>query len=178
MVMKESFHIYGIFNDLSFYFPLSKWEGKIVGFQIGRPDVLQFPFWAVVVIARADCGYVLANIPGRGWTVPSGRIEQGESVEQAAVRETMEEIGAFIMPEQLHPLGYYLLWSPDGEKQCAPLYAVQISDYGQIPDGSESKGVRCAALADLPSCYWTWDELMENVFIMADDMLNRKDVKG
>jgi ADP-ribose pyrophosphatase YjhB (NUDIX family) len=38
------------------------------------------------------------HAPGRGlWSVPGGRVERGESVEQAAVREVAEETGLTVV---------------------------------------------------------------------------------
>ena len=51
--------------------------------------------------------YVLANKRGSGvpdfeglWNLPCGFIERGETGEQAASRETFEETGVFIYPDQ------------------------------------------------------------------------------
>src|SRR5258708_10679652 len=49
---------------------------------------------AVVVFAWFEGGFVLANIVGRGWCTPSGRVEPGETLPQTAIRETREETGA------------------------------------------------------------------------------------
>jgi 8-oxo-dGTP pyrophosphatase MutT (NUDIX family) len=70
-------------------------DGRVI------PDhhVLDYPNHAVGVVAVGDDGRVLMIdhyrfITGtRGWEVPSGSFEPGESVEEAAGRELLEETG-------------------------------------------------------------------------------------
>jgi 8-oxo-dGTP pyrophosphatase MutT (NUDIX family) len=65
------------------------------------PDyhVVDFPTPAVAVVPLSDDGRVLLIdhyrfiTDTRGWEVPSGRLEQGESVAEAAARELLEETG-------------------------------------------------------------------------------------
>ncbi|HEV8675826.1 MAG TPA: NUDIX hydrolase [Methylomirabilota bacterium] len=69
------------------------------------PDyhVLDYAYPAVGVVAVGDDGRVLLIdhyrfITGtRGWEVPAGRMEAGESVEETAARELLEETGHLAM---------------------------------------------------------------------------------
>ncbi len=152
------------------HFPTGSWTGRTAVFEPGPAPPPGEVARAVIVFARGDCGYVLADIQGRGWTVPSGRLEPGETAEQAAVRETMEEIGANIAPPTR--IGRYVLTDRRGRRLEFPTYISPVGVYGAIPPGSESRGARCFALADIPRVYWFWDDLLAAVFRYADACLD------
>ena len=68
-------------------------------------DVSQHPFAASVALIRDDTVLLIqrAYEPYRhAWTLPGGRIEPGETAEQAAGREIREELGLTV--ETLRPL--------------------------------------------------------------------------
>ncbi|MEV6970708.1 NUDIX hydrolase [Hamadaea sp. NPDC051192] len=46
---------------------------------------------------------LLRQPPGRGWTLPAGLLDRGETPLQGAVREAAEETGIEFRPEQLVP---------------------------------------------------------------------------
>ncbi|MER3462927.1 MAG: hypothetical protein C4342_08160, partial [Armatimonadota bacterium] len=72
-----------------------------------RPAPFRAPIrpFAVVVFAWQNGRVLLCDIPGRGWTVPSGRVEPNEDPREAARREAYEEAGATL--GCLHELGYF-----------------------------------------------------------------------
>src|SRR5437660_248089 len=94
-------------------FPTVRWESMCceTTFEPGNPSE-SWPAFACVIFVWNEGSFVLANVRGRGWVTPSGRIEPGESSLDAAVRETREEIGA----ELLNPrfLGVFRLKQDDG----------------------------------------------------------------
>ena len=133
---------------------------------------------AALVFAFEAGQFALADIAGRGWCIPGGRLEAGETPEQAGRRETWEEIGATLGP--LRPLGHCVLFDPPpaaddtppahAEQLPARLIAMYLADVltrAEIPSGSESRGVRLVPYEDLPACYFTWDALMEAMFACA-----------
>jgi 8-oxo-dGTP pyrophosphatase MutT (NUDIX family) len=74
----------------------------------------------VVVSDRADGQrWVLLiarrNAAGRPqWTLPKGRIEDGETREQAALREVREETGYTVsIHDELGTIDYWFVWRPD-----------------------------------------------------------------
>lgn len=48
---------------------------------------------AAAVVLNDDSEILLINGPKRGWEIPGGRVEEGESITFAVVRETKEETG-------------------------------------------------------------------------------------
>ena len=79
---------------------LAHWSVRLPdGSVIPDHHVLDYPYAAVAIVPVGEDGRVLLIdhyrfITGtRGWEVPSGRIEPGETVAEAAARELLEETG-------------------------------------------------------------------------------------
>jgi 8-oxo-dGTP diphosphatase len=132
---------------------------------------LHGPFPAVLVIAFSGAGIVLADIVGRGLTTPSGRVEPGETPDQAAVRETYEETGGHILPGSLKFIGYHAYSFLKGDDQdetfLCPVFLTEIERFDPIPPGSESTGIIVVDHIDLESHYFIWDELVRDLFDFA-----------
>jgi 8-oxo-dGTP pyrophosphatase MutT (NUDIX family) len=65
----------------------------------------------LVVDAANNCAALIGRLDRRGrllWSLPKGHIEQGETAEQAAVREVEEETG--IIGRVVAPLGTIDFW--------------------------------------------------------------------
>jgi ADP-ribose pyrophosphatase YjhB (NUDIX family) len=76
-----------------------------------------------------------ANEPGRGqWEVPSGYLECGESLEQGAERETYEETGVIVDPQQL---ALYSMVSLPAIEQVAISFHITLLEEPQLRRGSE-----------------------------------------
>ncbi|MCA9759700.1 MAG: NUDIX hydrolase, partial [Candidatus Eisenbacteria bacterium] len=48
---------------------------------------------AAAVVVNSTNELLLVRSPRRGWEMPGGQVEQGESLRKAAIRETLEESG-------------------------------------------------------------------------------------
>jgi 8-oxo-dGTP diphosphatase len=128
------------------------------------PAALVFPFYGSHV--------VLANITGRGWCIPGGHVEQGETLLETIHRESYEEAG--IELDVLHPLGYFALMATETQKtRYIPAFIASVSNFGDIPASSESEGRHLATLEDVADCYFAWDELLSAVFAYAWDEKER-----
>ncbi len=64
------------------------------------------------VVEREGRVLLIATGGGRRWQLPKGRIEAGESIEQAAVREVREETG--VVGRVVAPLPAIDYWFADG----------------------------------------------------------------
>ncbi len=82
------------------------------------------------------------------WTLPAGFMENGETIEQAAVRETLEEACARVRDPQL-----YTLFDLPHINQVYMLFRAELADL-DFSAGEESLEVRLFDEADIP-----WSEL-------------------
>jgi 8-oxo-dGTP diphosphatase len=150
-------------------FPTVLWGEAEATFQAAFPPEGE-RIAAVVVFAAVGDRWLVADIPGRGWCVPSGRLEPGESAEEAALRETREEVGADL--EGLTYLGYYGLREAGGSKVVPAYCGVVAGEWGDLPLGTESRGARLLSRDELPAHYWLWDPLIEAVFSLAEQAIS------
>jgi 8-oxo-dGTP diphosphatase len=66
----------------------------------------------ILVLCKYNHQWVLTAHKNRGWEFPGGKVEQGETLHEAALREVWEETGAIV--ESLTPIGEYKVIG-DGE---------------------------------------------------------------
>jgi 8-oxo-dGTP diphosphatase len=156
-------------------FPNTQWAGLQVCFNPEQDSAAlptDMPHYASLVFPFSEGSLLLADIPGRGWTIPGGRLEAGETALVAAEREAQEETGAQL--EHTALIGWYRLESLEPSSlnspvRCVPVYVGHVCSVAPIPQGSESRGVRLVSLQDLPEVYYTWDALIEAVCTYAFD---------
>lgn len=82
------------------------------------------------------------------WTLPAGFMENGETTEEAALRETWEEARARLQSQQL-----YMLFNLPHINQVYMFFRGELADLN-FSAGDESLEVRLFHEADIP-----WDEL-------------------
>ncbi len=75
------------------------------------PTTFRQPHAALVLALDAAGRLLLVRHPQRGWELPGGKLERGESAVQAAVRELEEESGCRASPEELRPIAQYCIES-------------------------------------------------------------------
>ena len=112
----------------------------------------------------------LADIEGRGLCIPSGRIEAGETIDAAIIRECEEETGAHLDPEHRALIGCYrMVGRKTRAVRWCPVFVADALGFGELPAGSESKGVVFTAPEDVADLYFFWDELLAAVFVYAEE---------
>eukprot|EP01136_Pigoraptor_vietnamica_P040881 Opistho-1_new@1177 len=107
--------------------------------------------FALVVCQRKSDGRFIAvdESENRGWWLPGGRLEDGESFEQAAIRETLEEAGAHVHLEGVLRVEHTPM--PGGNRMRVIYYARPVDESAPLkskPDG-ESNGARWVSGAEV-----------------------------
>jgi ADP-ribose pyrophosphatase YjhB (NUDIX family) len=128
----------------------------------------------VVVVNDADEILMIRRTDNDNWAVPGGAIDLGESVGQAAVRETREESG--IECEITGIVGIYsdpkhvILYTSNGEvRQEFSIVLTARPLNGQPTPSSESSEVRWVPVSEVRE--YTMDRSM---WIRINDYLDRK----
>lgn len=105
-----------------------------------------------VVIYCPDKGVVLVERknPPLGWALPGGFVDEGETVEQAAIREAAEETGLEVTLTSL--LGVYSDPARDPRKHTmSVVFTAQAADLASIKAGDDAGSVALHSLEALPS---------------------------
>ena len=154
--MHEAEKILQIEKDIS-WLPLPN-EGTIVlSARLPPTELINTSF----VLAFAGDSLLQAHLVKRGWDLPGGHVEPGESPEEAARREVYEETGARLGP--LYLLGYQHLRllgpRPAAYQHSYPdsyqvFYRAQITSQETLIPTGETRGAALFAPADAQALPW------------------------
>ena len=166
---------YRVDRDQAISFPVVWWSETQATFICAAQLLpVQMELLASLVFAISGNGFVVADIIGRGWCIPGGHLFPGETPEDSARREAHEEAG--IVLGDLHLLGHFVLRNSEtGINQIVPTYVSEVTEFGVLPQGTESRGIRVMSFEELPENYFIWDVLMNSIFHYALDQFNRID---
>jgi 8-oxo-dGTP diphosphatase len=114
-----------------------------------RPSAFVAVRWSggrLLLVRRCDSG---------AWEFPGGCVDVGETVTEAAVRETFEEAGVHVLVTGLVGLftdPQHVIRSPGGEvrQQFALLFRARALGGTPRPDLRETSAAEWVAIADLP----------------------------
>jgi 8-oxo-dGTP diphosphatase len=121
---------------------------------------------AVIFDASGRVLLVKENYGRRRWSLPGGAVEHGESLEEAAVRETWEETGVIAQVE--HLIGSYGL---DNGFTASAFRCVVVEGLPTLPSTGEIADLRWCPATDLP-------EPRSNIlhYALPDALAGRRDV--
>ncbi len=129
------------------------------------------PFPTVDVIIEVGEGIVLVKRknPPYGWAIPGGFVDYGESLEEAAVREALEETGLKVTLKcQL-----YTYSSPDRDPRFHTITTVYIAEAEGEPKGmDDASEARVFSLEEIP-----WEELAFDHAEILKDYLEVRDAE-
>ncbi|HRI71290.1 MAG TPA: NUDIX hydrolase [Polyangium sp.] len=94
---------------------------------MGRRDPILTWFFAMVIVRKGD-KFLLVHERKHGqlWYIPGGRVEPGETIEEGAIRETLEEGGIAVKLEGLLRVEHSPM--PDGSARCRVFFLARPID--------------------------------------------------
>ena len=132
---------------------------------------------AVGIIFENSNGEILvlrrdkSQIEGEKWGLVGGNIDDGETLEQAVIRETSEEIGVKLTSDQLHPLKSFY-WSRTEHKLTFTVFKTLFTN-NTIPlklDSHENSDYRWVN----PSELYKETGLMKGLYSILEDVYGIK----
>lgn len=91
------------------------------------------------------------------WMIPSGFLECGETLEEGAARETLEETGVKINPADLE---LYTVANMTAIDQIAVSFRIQLTDLPIVRPGPECLEAAFVAESEIPLASLAWHDAM------------------
>lgn len=155
-------------------FPSGKYGRQTLSF-FPAPYRAPLRAFAALVFPWKEEEVLVCDIVGRGWCIPSGRVEPNESSMEAIHREAVEEAGAILSRVQY--IGCYQV-KERNEVRWADCYTARVLDLTEIQLVEESSGREFMRMEQLPDKYHVWNELTEQVFRYSLEVLKRSESVG
>lgn len=118
-------------------------------------------------------GWILLAMKKRGfgegyWNGAGGKVKEGESIEEAAVREIQEELGVRILISDLEKVALNLF--PDYDLEVHTYF---IKKWQGEPKESEEMKPKWFKIAEIP-----WDQMWDDDKYWLPEVLKGKKIKG
>jgi ADP-ribose pyrophosphatase YjhB (NUDIX family) len=124
-----------------------------------KPGRQRHPVPTVDLIIRAGDGIVLVQrkYPPLGWALPGGFVDAGETLEEAAEREALEETGLAVrLVRQFHTYS-----APARDPRRHTITTVFLADADGIPRGGDDAAeARIFPAADLPPLVFDHEQIL------------------
>lgn len=95
---------------------------------------------AATIVLNKQGELLLIKGPRRGWEIPGGQVEEGESIMAAAVRETKEETGI-----DIEVLKFCGVFQNVNQSICNTLFLAKATG-GELATSAESGSIRLIKL--------------------------------
>ncbi|HVE92639.1 MAG TPA: NUDIX domain-containing protein [Actinomycetota bacterium] len=85
------------------------------------------------------------------WGIPKGAVEPGETPQQAAVREVLEETGLRVeVVSELEPLNYWFAWAPEQVRyrKTVHMFLMRVTGGTPVPQLEEVEEVRLVPIQE------------------------------
>lgn len=157
------------------WLPIPNELQSVITNELPPPELITSAF----VLAFKGREMIVTNLNDRGWDVPGGHIEAGETPVQAVKRELYEETGAFIEEPEL--LGYMMInlhgERPRNYKYPFPtsymvFYCAKIAKLDVFQSTEEAKGRALLSPEQVQSISWVKDN-----FAVYEEALRRASSK-
>jgi 8-oxo-dGTP diphosphatase len=116
---------------------------------------------------------VLTRHRRRGWEVPGGKVDRGETPVDAAHRELFEETG--VKTESLRWIGQYVIHSVDkGKPTVKNIYIGKVQEWNEIPAGFETLECKTFPLDVMPFQAGMSPFIQDNIFPLCRAYIKKK----
>ncbi|MEW9053125.1 MAG: NUDIX hydrolase [Neobacillus sp.] len=117
---------------------------------------------AATIVLNERNEILLIKGPRRGWEIPGGQVEEGESLEHAAIRETKEESGI-----EIEVLKFCGIFQNVNESICNTLFLAKPVG-GQLTTSSESLEVGYFPIQEAKKMV-TWRNFWQRIEYCLDE---------
>jgi 8-oxo-dGTP diphosphatase len=116
---------------------------------------------------------VLTRHKRRGWELPGGKVEAGETPEEAAHRELFEETG--VRTDTLCWVGQYIIEAEGSKEQVVKnIYAGIAREWNNIPEGFETIERAIFPLSLMPFRQEMSSFIQDNIFPLCREYVKKQ----